>query len=775
MAHQRPSSPWAQRFGHGQDERNPFINDAVHHSGFAPKLPPLHPKYYADKPPQDDSARTASELDYVFASETFQFRHLRGCYSWMVGPLMRYVCFSERTGLISGGHRAADKDPVDPKDAAAVMKLINPPAPDSTDSANPVNPAENVVTETQEDLALKIFHSERIQVDESKWFDFLKKDRWLDWEEPQILFNGSNWSVDNPQVWEVLSISIELLDRVIKALVADKHVVLETVLYGVDIPWESLNKSPPPFKNAHFLFSLEYMRDLSNAWKVPCRYDFIDQFTPGEYSSRLEHLLSDQTWSFVQNYQNDDSTWGVTLLTLGNLIAIDVGDIRKLITGDITIAERCLIQCNLMATMLHELFHSLFQCRRVDQTWPANLPPINCVKNIGFTEPFLGGDSAAEMGYAAEQRVFGGQMVLGPKLCDDLPLGAYTMDWPGPQQGAPGEDIDEDGAAFQAGRIVHITRVPALFSSKMLSAEFWNDATIPRKSDDYFHRNRLFTSDTKSHGRDYPLNYAEARLHNFGKTSGERQMITAWMDRKRDWDQRRAGWFEQTLREWRRTPWSDIRNRQMILKFSRAFAYKNHIECRYIARKIHSWVNYSEDQDMYIQDLPPHKQNDNWVFHAVGLLMLAALPIQNDKIRLDTKYFRTWRFLPREGTTERLKIIRENHRTEPWDDRVIPPSVLYDPLGRPGEIKDAKYFCQEDYLDVLGRLIDYFARNDVAVSHPWLRQILDTAEDLRRQRRDDGPDGARSKTSWVKYWRFLIPEYNTSVARFQYGRWTVQA
>ncbi|KAI0187889.1 hypothetical protein EV127DRAFT_513399 [Xylaria flabelliformis] len=771
MAHAKPLSPWAQRFGHDQEGRNAFVDDVVHRSGLAPSLPPLHPKYYADRPPVD-SARTASELDYVFASEAFQNHYLKGYYSWMVGPLMRYVRFSERTGLFSGGHRAADSNPVDPNGAAALMRLINPP--DSTGSANPINPAENAVAENQEetleDLFLKIFHSERIQVDESKWFDFLRKDRWFDWDQPQTIFHGGNWSVDNPKVWEILSISIELLDRVLKALVADKHVMLEAVLYGVYINWADAYHTPPPFEGAHLLLSLEHVRMLCNARQAPCVHGFIDLFTPWHYAARLEHMLREQTWTFVEDFLGS-GTWGVTMGELGAMIGIDVGPIRTLMTGNITIAERCMLQYCLMTTMLHELFHALNENRRADQTWPAYLPPISFLDHPEIREPLINDDAAVEMGFAAEQRIFGGQLVLGPMLCDDLPFGAYITDWPGPFEGSS-EDIIADHWAFQPGRVIRVTRIPALFTSKMLSAEFWEDATIARKSANYFHLDRVFISDSTSAGRDSNIYYTEARLHPTAGVmpkAGEVEMIADWLHRKWDWEQRRAGWFEQNWQEWRRTPWSEIHSRQQIIKFGRQFVRRNWIECEWIALTLLAAVDCCQTRDVYIQDLPPYKEDNQWVFHAMGLLMLAALPIRNYAIESDDKIDRRWRFISREGTAERLRGVRQSYHSHPIGKRTIPASVLRDPLGRPGPV-EADNFYQEDYLDVLGRLVDYLARNDVAVPHPWLQQIMNTAHDLRRQRRDV----SRSKASRAE-WRFTIPAYDTSVSRFRYGRWTVQA
>ncbi|KAI0474709.1 hypothetical protein F4859DRAFT_521777 [Xylaria cf. heliscus] len=771
MAHSRPLSPWAQRFGHDAGGREDFLGDILHHSGFAPEQPRLHPKYYADKPPPVDSNKTTFQLDLLFSSEKFQRLFFRGLYSWMVGPLMRYVYFSQKTGLISGGHQSADYGPVDPSNAANVANIANIANPENTEDTAP-----KVVPERREDVALGIFHSERIQVDESKWFSFLKKDRWLEWDRPQPVLGGGNWSVDNPVVWDILSISIELLDRILKALVVDQHVMLQTVLYGMNCAWDQVAQTPEPFEGANLLLSLPYLKRTCDAANVPCPIDFITQFTPRDWVTRLEYLLRGQTWSFIEKYNNDEGIWGVTLASANYMIIVDTGPIRTLMTDDITISERCMIHFMLATTMLHELFHSLFQNRKLDTTWPLDLPEINLVDEMEVPEPLIDNDAATELGYAAEQRIFGGQFIIGPRHCNDLPFGVYIMGWPTPYDASGNQEIIQNDPMFQAGRRLHITRVSALFTSKLLSAEFWDDDTIPQKSANCFNSNRLFISDTVYPGPGNNMAYNRVSLTSdldIILGDGEPEMIGAWLERRRDWDQRRAGWYREAWEVWQATPWSQIYWRQMILKFGRSFARKNRIECRYIAERLVQWVAWTGDRDMYIQDLPPENQEHDWIFHAVGLLMLAALPIQEDEYEIDEKYQATYRFVPGKETAAALRTPREVYRSRRKDGRWVPTSVLYDPLGRPGQRLEADGFFHEDILDVLTRLIEYLASRDVAVPAPWMREILNTAEDLRRQRRDVRLN-ARHKRSWAASWRFVIPLYSNTVSRFRNGRWAVQ-
>lgn len=188
-------------------------NAAIIHSGIAPEFPRLHPKLYADLPINQGRPQSGEEIDLLFRTETFQRSIFRGLESWQAGSLMQQVRFSSQTGFVPGGHRAADYGEVE-----------NLPSP---------GPGPR---EMREDIAFRIYNAERIQVDESKWFSFLRRDRWLDLDQPEPLLGGNNWSVDNPQVWEFLSIQLELANRIINALIVDRHVLL--VIKSPFPPWK---------------------------------------------------------------------------------------------------------------------------------------------------------------------------------------------------------------------------------------------------------------------------------------------------------------------------------------------------------------------------------------------------------------------------------------------------------------------------------------------------------------------------------------------------------
>lgn len=71
-----------------------------------------------------------------------------------------------------------------------------------------------------------VYDTEGIEVDEDSWFPCFKKNRWYGAvaKEPEFLA-GSFWSVDDPKVWGELRIILELANRILNALIDDKHIL----------------------------------------------------------------------------------------------------------------------------------------------------------------------------------------------------------------------------------------------------------------------------------------------------------------------------------------------------------------------------------------------------------------------------------------------------------------------------------------------------------------------------------------------------------------------
>ncbi|KAI3319686.1 hypothetical protein HD806DRAFT_525350 [Xylariaceae sp. AK1471] len=742
----RPLSPWAQRFGYNQVGREPFVDDPeAIHSGLAPEKPRLHPKFYSDNPIlQQSEPETKAELDKLFVSELWQRVYLKGLESWENGPLMRYVKFSDKTGILSGGHLVADYGEVEesqdtkPADSADPGKSGSPAnPPSSANSSGPENPVANVPRENMEDITLNLFHTERIQVDESKWLSFLRKDRWYDLVQPEPLLGGAHWSIDNPKVWEIMSISIELVNRMINALIEDKHMMLETLLFGLLAEWDQISPHiQKPSPEAHVLLSHRFFKQLCENQDVPCDLDFIPHLTTEQWRGRLDTLCKNQTWTFIDNYGGINGALGITWGEYTGMITMDVGPVRNILRGDATLAERCILHLTIATT-------------------------------------FVDFDGAAEVGFAAEMRIFGGVLCQGPSNVIDLPFGAYLHNWPYADIRSTSEPKITFHPAFQQGVMVEISRYSALQASKLLSAAFWDDQTIPDKSTNYFHSTPFIHCNTPwviLEGQDaLYFNNASITSPLPALLDPEQiELLDDWNVRHSIWASQRQGWYLPAREKWINTAWAFPQRRSCILDFARGFARRDELECRIIAEFMVDSVNWRQGRAEYLADLPPATQTKQhrWIWHAIGLLMLAALPIRDDKVRDTKTLIWEYHFKPSKTATSLSLIIAELEKKR--REEVVLPSRLSDPLTLPPGTQ-VPNFEQRDYLDVMEKLVLALGQTRAVISRPWLRELTRVCNDLRQQR-----GLMNQKTHMRRYvdrWDFRIPTYDPIMVTFDRGAW----
>lgn len=83
------------------------------------------------------------------------------------------------------------------------------------------------------DECIKKYLSERIEVDESTWFPFFRKDRWVNTnlindrdfivERDGTRKEVKTWSVDDERVWSIVRFSLEIANRILKAMIRDSN------------------------------------------------------------------------------------------------------------------------------------------------------------------------------------------------------------------------------------------------------------------------------------------------------------------------------------------------------------------------------------------------------------------------------------------------------------------------------------------------------------------------------------------------------------------------
>ncbi|RWA03082.1 hypothetical protein EKO27_g12023 [Xylaria grammica] len=701
-----PLSPWAARFGR-EEKSIPYSATTIRHSALAPEYPRLDPRYYGDNPDLREhfaGFERGMDEDRLHWSEKYQ-KHCIHMYTWQVGPLNRYLSFSPRFPKVLGGHATSEK-------------LIDPPV---ADAIRRLTGAQNVASD---EAGFGVFELERIKVDESQWLSFFQRDRWwdLEVEDPEP---GVRWSVDDPKVWAELSICLELANRMMKAMVNDKHDWLRTILWGRLDYWRNVHPDPPD-AYTRVLLSRNVDRFVCQQLGLQCFFDFADM---EDWEARLEELLIGLKWSFMDN--GDTRIMGLT-------------------------EGRKIIQLELV-TFFFFFSGSLTEGPRLNNYINYKDDP-----DPGL-EPLVDFDGMAELGHACEKAIFGGAVEQLPLM--RLPVSLWAGTWPWRRTAPYPKDLRNP--AFAEDYQIRLWRIPALWTSKLLSESFWNDATVPRKSDNGFHLTRIFTSAT-SNAPPLPRDWGDVIVDRSvmpNLNDVEREMVRDWDERHALWNMFRQNWYQESQGRWKYTPWGLVGDRVPMTLFRHAFKERDQIECAvYSARLVHT-ISWLEGLQKLLSDLPP--LNDwSWIFSAIGLLMLAACPIRLSTLTrnepaseiLKSSYIRPSKMALEVGNPderiERDPIPSTSHAQS------APPTELGNPFR--GIERHGPLVTQFDYLNMVLDVINFLAGNEIYTYGPWLVEILRCHAILHQERtrlKEHFPQDHQQK--WASEWPFQLPEYSS--------------
>ncbi|TRX98788.1 hypothetical protein FHL15_000130 [Xylaria flabelliformis] len=748
MTSNQPLSPWAARHGIvGPASDAVFRREGIQHSGIAPEprdSPWLDPIFYSDKPRTSDAGTflNFNEIDRLFFSEILQggTELYMGIKSWQIGVTHKTLKFSDRVA-IPGGHQEASP------------------------SAFKGDPETHPGWESK-----RLYDDGLIKPNEESWFPFLRKDRWLNWSNNAAVLDGEPWSVDNPQVWEVLSISLELANRVLRALAYDMHPFLIDLLFGYMGPWSAVAgllspdlNLPPPKPNSLVLISYGYYSQYRDTCDKGVS-DYMEQLPLlGErnLTEKLEKLLAEQMWSF----DDREGALGTTWAHLDSVISIQVSILTQLMEGNITLAERCLLQFKLAVVILHEMGHAISGNR--------------------INEMFFDFGGAAEVGHELDMALWGGVFELGRLLSmTQPPCGFISQNWPISDSGrTQRRGVFIDGHHdFAAGRLIEKELIPAEFTSKLLSESFWNDPESPsKKTGNFFHRTRLFTSRTPlDPSKPYIINpvIIDQSLDLDQLTRTEKLMVQDWKEREALWDTVRAGWFQENHNLWIRTPWGSTTHRWMITSFAEAHKKGDIETSTQIADNLTDVVPWSPSttREEYIRHL--EASDNRWIMHVIGLLMMASIPIRREgQLSPYAKNpYGPEHWVPSKEAEKSGRSALELTLDEPSGGRPLSASRFVNPLST-GEATGEMEGTHFHFLHMVGEVLWYLARAQRRVPAPWIREITRVEGILGPELRD------RSKTAlfsyemndaWTRSWYFEIPEYNPN-EMFMWidDKWTV--
>ncbi|KAI1748475.1 hypothetical protein F4782DRAFT_534448 [Xylaria castorea] len=762
---QRPSSPWAARYGSVSEEYLHSL-DEFRHSNFAPEYPRLDARYYADDPDRNEKfhgfARGLHE-DRLFYSELQQRCELK-IYSWQVGPLNRYVSFGPRFPKVLGGHSRVRDDKDDPSSVIDAIHRLT-----------------GVGYTTNDDALMAVYHFEKIKVDESKWFKFFRRSRWWD-PDPEAGHDsalGLQWSVDDPKVWAQFSVILELANRMLNALVDDEHDWLRTVLFGRLDYWANV-RTYPPYEGARVLLSQYADRAACQSRSMPCFFD-LHQTLP-DWRFRLETILRNVRWTFKDD--PDSKVMGVTDPARSGLIALDVTFLRLLCGDKITLSERCLLIVMVTTTVLHELMHHINHKRMFIEGADMNnhLDIDNDIRREA--EPFVDYDGEAEIGSAFEKAVFGGVIEDSPHF--GLPITVKYMTWPG-FRGNPKLNLQHP--SFSPDHWFKTWRIPSTWASTMLSSSFWDDPMLPRKSDNGFHITPLFVSHTRNEEpgpTTWGLVNVDRNVIPYASDL-EKELIKEWDERMDQWAGFRQEWFGKAEDRWWTTPWSETGMRPALNAFAGFFRDHDEVQCAVEAQDLVTALPW-DDAESFLQRLPPC-DNIGWVYSAIGmhhlfihlhppryttkttvlrgiqtgLLMLAACPMRKDYLTKESSeiiFIKGGPIRPSvmaQGLDPDIQVIERRTMKSYTDEIVVGPPLVGNPFKG---ISSAYARTQFDYLGMVFDLVEHFGMVGRTVCGPWLFEILRVSKLLQQERlrlRTEYPTDYETK--WADSWDFQVPEY----------------
>ncbi|RYC57215.1 hypothetical protein CHU98_g9006 [Xylaria longipes] len=739
-----PSSPWAKRFP--LSETN-FKVENTYHSLLAPQFPRINdPKYYDQEPDPniDHIPKTYADIDRLLWSEKIQRKSLWGLQTWQVAALTRRLYFQEDPGMIYGGHREPFRLPrgilerfMDVIPSFRVPRYASP--------TRRREEAEAMSWSNKRDMI--IYTRQRIKVDETKWFPFLRKDRWFDW----VQFSPDNtrsprrtWSVDDPKLWADLSVCIELANRILRSLIEDRH-------HG-DY-WSKFEDifGKPPYENASVLLSHSMEKTICKERGIDvCQWDRIITRTVKQSNDRLVELLSTLIWGFQEHYSGSQAvTFGQPPVSrkdkpYSSIITLDVHKLETMRNWDnLVLAEVCALHVDIAITTVKVLL-------KPDITW-----------NNFF---------------------FGGIQKLEPELDqrpNPPPLVQIFKKWPWASHAFESQPADRDSDFLKDGAAATIYHVPSTYPSKLLAESFWQNLAYSRKSDNFFHKTHLFRvrapilNRRATEFKEPAVVKVVSRPYTYPEDDF---VLDAWKFQLDHWDSIRTPWYKQYNDVWESSPWSNLEERYTFYLFEDAFVKKDHIKCANIASSLIHRVDWTRSLSTYKKYMPSKdKASSSWIWHAIGLLMMASIPLRRRALLYQEREGAYWyiELAPsREAAAagHDMMVYTSPDRDDP-QKRTADTSEFYNPTKpRGGKIDN---FTQLDYLDLIDDMIRLIIQLDGVIHIKFLSAISDAKNALRRDRQNLAVNypGVSHTTRWASDWVFKFPKYNPTICSFYRGQW----
>ncbi|KAH8681754.1 hypothetical protein BX600DRAFT_491920 [Xylariales sp. PMI_506] len=710
-----PLSPWADRFYPSSDPywRN-ILGQA--HSSLAPEFPYLPPDGFHEDPPGDPLPQPSNtELDRLFYGERVQRELLCGLTSWQIGP----VTATPYGWLPSQGRPEYTRDP-----------------------------------------RWQRFYEERISVDESSWLPFLSRWRWFDLRTdcftsirdpfPEMYDHNTNWwTVDNEIIWDHLSVSLELVNKVLLSLINERSTWLDAILFQVREPWSFRDDA---------VRDLQQERQATGQFYEPLLVAPVTSVLLAESASNLMQKLIGFNERTMFGFFDEAGTYdefkayGITIaldMPVGidvpesqryTLVLIHVGFLRALCDRDTTLSERINMQIGLAITIAHEIMHATWFGRERSQGW-----------QIPMVEPYIFPDIGCELGAAFESHTFGGVLSEVPIARDKsnfkgvsthMNMGVWPRWW---ERGDLPQRVIDD--ALELPDLCYNYAVPVYWLSAMQDASFWQ-TIVSRHGSAVFKVPRILRSVVTNDWETLNGRYFGARRMRIQENTldalrnGYSKVLNYWNARRSWWHYRRP-WFNDEYRRWALTPWSWTQAREMIGKFRDAHAKRDLKECLTQAREILQLERSYHDTKDNAADNPIV-----WVFVAIGTMMLASIPILEEDIVTS-------------GTAKQSELFPNSWAVSPHAPQEMQPLVVQvrhtRMLQPPHRTLRSAWSHPKDKINDFATIF-FLGAQKHPLPRAWLQAVMDAGRSLwDRHHLSSRPD------EWLPF-EFDIPLYDVEWA-----------
>ncbi|KAI0595752.1 hypothetical protein F4775DRAFT_595043 [Biscogniauxia sp. FL1348] len=720
----RPRTPWAERFGRVDSM---FYHMDPSSSGFSPQYPKLDPKYHGDIPSDFPFPPGWVEFDKYIYNHSLQARHFEGGRTWQIPAFHAELSLADNKDTMKGGNTEDCRAP-----------------------------------EAQKALRER-YDRETIEVNEDTWFSFFRKDRWF---APKL--REDVFSVDRDEVWAELRFILELANRILKTLVEQKHEWMDTIMWGTVALWSEV-KFTEPYEKARVLLphrvEAEFCRSQG---MMPMNPSMID--SPKEvYFAEWEKLLDDLVWTFSEN--SKVSAWGYfTILKRQPSIWLETGQFQSLLEEDLTIAERTLIVVNIAFTICHEIMHATMRSRLVRFVRVTEYAKITKEEvERGAYEPFYNFESIAEIGESWENAVFGGVLNNLPGPIAEralqrgrpdqhlIPMNCTVKEWPSritclSYLGSPKCALDLEDIYEKYSIQSKVSHVPIAYQYMLLGKDFWDTDAVKD-----FHMPDIFLT---TQDNSCPTGY-----HALTEVRMDSEFLPAHNNTLARFDERVARWTEASSRipgvwmeDWSASPWGDFKRRRMVDEFRRAFTNRRELICRDISSAL---VASLQEGDPEAMPKTGSRENFDWLFCIIGLIMKAALPIRRKEYCCfkEVDWLRAQPAQQAGAAGKNFTIWAVN-----WDYGfdLVPQTELCHPLTG-SDIDDPNH---NSFLDAAESLMD--AADQIGTDQPalWIETLQDAIANLRQQRQT-----LTRIESWADTFPWMVPEYDGAVyVRYIPGR-----